>query len=591
MTSKSNGINIVQLGAYTAPEIVETYGKEWVNYGVDNNYFMYLINRYVGSPTNQSIITGVSNMIYGKGLDATDSNKQPEKYAQMLALFAPDDLRKFIKDRKMLGMASFQVTYDKGKVDSVSHFPQHTLRPEKANEDGLIEAWYYHPDWAEIKPSDTPKRIPSFGTTDNKKNEIYVLQPYVAGHYYFSPVDYQGGVPYAVLEEEIGDYLINDILNGFSGTKVINFNNGVPDEEKRDEIKRDVLNKVTGSKGQRVIIAFNDNAESKTTVEDLPLDNAPDHYQYLSTECENKLIIAHRITSPLLVGIKSGNSGLGNNAEEIKTASILQDNVMIRSYQEEVLQVIDNILIVNDISLNTYFKTTQPLEFIDTDGLDKETTEEETGVKMAADKSILDEFISNGEDDLEGYVLIDERDVIEEDEEFLDEELSELNNPKLSMIKRIVNFVSTGSAKPNAKSEQDKTIDGVNFKVRYSYYPARASSDSREFCSKMVAANKLYRKEDIVAMETKPVNAGWGPRGADTYDIFKYKGGGACHHSWRRKTFMSTIGIDTKSPNAPTIGTRAAEIKGYKVTNPYQVSVKPINLPNKGFLPGNPQGQ
>jgi len=85
-------------------------------------------------------------------------------------------------------------------------------------------------------------------------------------------------------------------------------------------------------------------------------------------------------------------------------------------------------------------------------------------------------------------------------------------------------------------------------------------------------------------MEHKPVNKGWGPNGAATYSIWKYKGGGSCHHSWRRKTFASTSTIDTKSPNAPRIGTRAAEIKGYKVRNDWDVSVKPKNMPNKGFL-------
>jgi hypothetical protein len=35
------------------------------------------------------------------------------------------------------------------------------------------------------------------------------------------------------------------------------------------------------------------------------------------------------------------------------------------------------------------------------------------------------------------------------------------------------------------------------------------------------------------------------------------------------------------------IGTRAAEIKGYKVTNPYEVSIYPNNLPLKGFSPRN----
>jgi hypothetical protein len=107
----------------------------------------------------------------------------------------------------------------------------------------------------------------------------------------------------------------------------------------------------------------------------------------------------------------------------------------------------------------------------------------------------------------------------------------------------------------------------------------------------MVKADKLYRKEDIIRMKQKAVNPGWGPKGVNLYSIWKYKGGGNCHHSWRRVTFRSTEAkIDVKT-SKDIIGTRAAEVKGYKVRNDYEVSIQPRNLPNKGFLPGNPQGK
>lgn len=69
---------------------------------------------------------------------------------------------------------------------------------------------------------------------------------------YYAYPDYQGAVPYALLEQEIGDYLINEVQNGFSGTKVVNFNNGVPSEEQQSIISQKVLNKLTGSRGQKL---------------------------------------------------------------------------------------------------------------------------------------------------------------------------------------------------------------------------------------------------------------------------------------------------------------------------------------------------
>ena len=144
----------------------------------------------------------------------------------------------------------------------------------------------------------------------------------------------------------------------------MNFNNGVPNEEQQHQIKNDVLKKLTGSKGEKVIIAFNNNSESKTTVDDLPLSDAPTHYEYLSNECSNKLIVGHRVTSPLLLGIRTENNGLGSNADEIKTAALLFDNITIKPYQDLLTDCIGDILALNGISLKLYFKTLQPLALL-----------------------------------------------------------------------------------------------------------------------------------------------------------------------------------------------------------------------------------
>jgi hypothetical protein len=577
-------IHILNLSKYTAPSIVEVKNKEWVNYGTDNNYFDYLIKRYVGSTTNNAIINGMSKMIYGKGVDATDSNRKPEQYAQLRSIVSKECLKAAVMDRKLLGMAALQVTYDKGKVKKVTHFPMQTLRAEKCNEDGEVEAWYYHPDWSKYKQSDEPKKIPSFGYNGNKDNEIYIIKPYVTGSYYYPPVDYQGALPYALLEEEIADYLINDTLNGFSGTKVVNFNNGIPDKEKQEEVKNSVLSKLTGARGEKVIVAFNNNSESKTTVDDIPLNDAPAHYQYLSDEAFKKLIVGHRVTSPMLLGVRDGNSGLGNNADEIKTATLLFDNLTIKSYQEEFTDGLEEILAVNDISLKLYFITIQPLEFTDTSGMDAETKEEETGIKMSAQSNPL---IDLGEDLEDEWELIDSQEVDYETEDKLDAEIEALNNPKQSVLSKMWNFVNTGTAKPNSKSKQDEVINGVQYKVRYRYSPLTYDSKTvRDFCKKMVDADKLYRKEDIVSMESQIVNKGWGAKGADKYSVWLYKGGGSCGHKWLRQTFKGkTEGSLTNID--PNISTNKAQKDGLRQDNPKEVSMKPKDMPNEGFLPTN----
>jgi hypothetical protein len=584
-----SNISIVNLSAYTSPVIQENKKNSYIEYGSDNNYFQYLIDRYLYSATNGAIITGIANMIYGKGLDALDSNKKPNEYAQMKSIIKDSDLRKIALERKLLGMAAMQVVKEKNLVKQVLHFPMQTLRAEKCNDKGQIEAWYYHHDWTKKKPSEEAKRIPAFGFGNGNEVEIYVIRPYVSGFDYYSPIDYSGSLPYALLEENIADYQINDVQNGFSGTKVINFNNGIPSEEMRDKMKRDVMGKLTGARGEKVIIAFNANAESKTTVEDLPLNDAPAHYEYLSKECFDKLIVGHRVTSPMLLGIRTGDGGLGNNADEIKTATLLFDNIVIKPYQLEIIDAIDEILAVNSISLKLYFKTIQPLEFVDVSGMNNETMEEETGVKMCSHnlstESIADALIEKGEELSNEWFLIDETEVDYDTEEELDAEINALNNKKKSTLSKMWKFItSTGTARPNAKSpEQDKVIDGVQFITRYVY--SGDLTGEREFCKKMLRADKVYRKEDIINMESQVVNSGFGVKGADTYSIWLWKGGARCNHKWLRRTYASFDGIkiDPTNPNAKAISSATAEKYGYRIRNEKEVSMKPSDMPTKGY--------
>ena len=591
-TNKGNSkISFVNLSTYTSPEIVESKNKEWIEFGSDNNYFQFLIDRYNGSATNNAAINGISQMIYGKGLDATDSSRKPEAYARMISLFKKDVVRRLSYDLKLAGQCAIQVIYSKDKktIQKVEHLPIETLRAEKCSEDDKeVQAYYYHPDWANIKPSEKPLRIPAFGVSKSPQPiEILYVKPYKAGMYYYSTPDYQGGLQYAELEEEISNYHLNNIMNGLAPSMLINFNNGVPNEEAQSLIESKIQKKFSGSSNAgKFILAFNDNKEAQADITPVQLSDAHNQYQFLSDESQKKVMVSHRIISPMLLGIKD-NSGLGNNADELKTASILMHNTVIVPFQELLTDAFDKILAYNDIALNLYFKTLQPLQFVDLDNVkDEETREEETGVKMSKVFSELEEF---GEDeDLENWELIDERKVDYDLEDELNEELNKLNNPKLSLLSKIYNFVTTGTARPNAKSSQDgENEEGLQFKVRYQYAPLSFSENSREFCKKMVKAKKIYRKEDIDMMSKKAVNAGWGLNGADTYDIWLYKGGGDCHHFWMRKTYKAkskNLKPDVGNPNAE-ISVNKAKKDGFKPeVNAKEVATRPTDMPNNGFV-------
>jgi hypothetical protein len=389
-------IHIVNMSSYTRPEIKEQYNRDWVEYGEDNNYFNYLIDRYNGSATNNAAINGIAEMIYGKGLDAVDSKENEKDYKEMKELFTKDCMKKICYDYKMMGQAALQIIYskDRKKIVQVEHIPVETLRAEKANNKGQIQAYYYAKDWSEITSKLSPKRIPAFGTS-NAGLEILYIKPYRAGFYYYSPVDYQGGLQYAELEEEIANYHINNIQNGLAPSMLINFNNGVPTEEQRSLIEQNIQEKFSGSSNAgRFILAFNDSKELSASIEPVILSDAHEQYKFLSDESMRKVMVSHRIVSPMLVGIKD-NTGLGNNAEELQTASLLMDNTVIRPMQVTILDELERVLMYNGIELDIYFKTLQPLEFTDlTNAITDAEIEKETGIKKEDSEVIEDESIN-----------------------------------------------------------------------------------------------------------------------------------------------------------------------------------------------------
>ena len=590
----SNNIHLLELSHYEAPVIKEAAREEWVEYGEKNDFYQFLIDRYTNSTTNNAIINNVSRLIYGKGLSATDASRKPSEYAQMKALFHNDCVRKLACDLKMLGQCAVQVIYtkDRKKIAQVHHVPVQLLRAEKCNEDGKIEGYYYCDNWQDTKKF-KPKRIPAFGCS-NEAIEIYFIKPYSVGQKYYSLVDYYGGLPYAQLEEDISKYLINEVNNGFSGRTVVNFNNGVPSEEQQHMIKSKVLNQLTGTYGEKLIVAFNNNAESRTTVDAMPVNDAPDLYNTLAEECLRKIMLSHNVTSPLLFGIASSN-GFSSNSDELKDSFVLFNNLCILPFQELLLDAFEHILAFNGVSLNLFFRTLKPLEFTDLENAaTEEQVQEETGLELSGDY-VGKQLIELGETPKEDWLLIDEFEVdydTDEDENTL---LSSDIKTKLSLKDRLINLVSSGTAFPNAKSSQDDVIDGIKFITRY-VYAGEQKANSRPFCKNMMSANKIYRKEDIIRMGNTYLGdaytnkegrqVGWGKGGALEFSRWLYKGGGNCYHRWNKQVYVSFegVGIDVKSPLANRVAVRKAEQYGYVIKNPQKVSQRPIDMPNQGFV-------
>ena len=531
----SKDIHILELAAYEPPVIKEAKREDWVEFGASNDYYSFLIDCYTNSTTNNAIINNVSRLIYGKGLSATNASKKPSEYAQMMSLFSKQCVRHLCMDLKMLGQCAMQVIYtkDRKKIAQVHHIPVQLLRSEKCNEEGKIEAYYYSDDWSDIKKY-PPKRISAFGCS-NDDLELYMIKPYSVGLKYYALPDYVGATPYCTLEESISEYLINEVNNGFSSRAVINFNNGSPSEEQQQLIKAKVLNQLTGTQGEKVIISFNNNAESKTTVDSMPVNDAPDLYNTLTETCLRKIMLGHQITSPLLFGIASQN-GFSSNADELRDSFVLFENMVIKPYREMLTDAFDEILAYNEVSLNLYFKTLKPLEFTDLEGVeDEEQKEEETGLELKKDFSdaegnhILDNL--EGEEMSDAWELIDEREYDDENTD-LDAWIEQTESKNKSTLQKFADVIKSF---PNRQSYLDKSI----YKVRYKYDEKYSSGNSRDFCKQMMNRTRsgvVYRKEDIDMASFQGVNNSFGHKGQN-YSLFRFKGGVNCGHVWTEQLY------------------------------------------------------
>lgn len=578
-------LQIINLSNYIRPEIREVSGKKWVLNGDKNSFYQIIIDAYNGSPTNSAIIDSYSQFIYGKGLTSTGKSQKPSEWAAIMSLVSKKDLRKICKDFEMFGEASIEVKYINNKIQRCFHIAKQRIAPEVANEDGDITGYYYSYDFSNVTKY-KPERFDAFGYGEGigERSEIYIIRDYQVGQFYYSNPSYISGISWAKMEEEISNYSINHIQKGLSFGHIINMNCGIQESaETIQENTRQIRNHLTGSQNAGAFfLNWNDNKDSEITISALEVSDAHQQYDYLSSEARQQLCTSHKLTSPMLVGIKEAN-GFSSNAEEIKVGfEELMINV-IRPKQEIILDGLMEIFAVNGITLNLQFEslraedvianatgeTTQSItndaaisyngsqisSAIDIFAKVKEgilTTEQAIvflvqflnippdvaqslfNSQVAPITQLASQHVCCSKDDNRlsevADALIEMGEIVNEDEWIEIDAIPvtkdlEINEITLNLAKSFASF-------PNVTSEQDTEL----FKIRYSY--EGASGAQRDFCQKMISAGRTYRKEDIVLAGTKVVNKGFGPEGADTYNVWLYKGSVNCRHFWMRKIYL-----------------------------------------------------
>jgi hypothetical protein len=508
MEVKKQIIDVIQLSNYVRPDIKEVNNKEYVMNGDKNSFYTYIIERYNGSPTNRAIIDSYAKLIYGKGLYSKQQATKPLQFAQVLQKLSKKDLRNICQDYAVFSEAAYEAIYEGGNLVKIKHVPKNQVLPNKMNEEGEIEGYWFSLDFNQPRKY-TPIFIPKWEAGKKNGSYIKIISSYQLGKSYFTDPDYMAGLPYAQLEEEIANFCINYISNDLSIGKIINMNSGEPQsEEVRANVKKAFKKEGQGTTNAgNVFINWNDNKDTSITIDNLEVNDAYQQFDWLSKEAQGKILTSHKVVSGKMFGIDSAN-GFSSNADEIETA-----------FNETMLNVIQT---KQEVILDDLMETFSDAGFaIDLDFIPLREPKKVEPITLSKHDQHQDPIVADA--------LLELGEVITEDWELVDE-IEVVGEPKLSEIS--LNLASVPSSFPNVMSEQDTSL----FKIRYKY--AGSKNPEREFCAKMMKADKVYRKEDIELAGSKVVNVGLGLKGADTYSIWLYKGGVNCKHFWQRQIYL-----------------------------------------------------
>tara|TARA_R110001606_G_C15351549_1_gene647602 strand:+ start:42 stop:1886 length:1845 start_codon:yes stop_codon:yes gene_type:complete len=606
----------INLGTSTAPIIQEVRGKDYIEYGTDewkNLYPQFLIDLYYNSSTHAAIINATSEMIAGEDLICNEEDYNLDAFVKLKKFLrhanSNESLHQVVKkvsfDFKLQGAYAIHVIWNRERTEiaEVYHVPVERVRAGKPNEMGKVDTYFISSDWSNVR-THKPYPVAAFNTTDRTSaSQLIYTGSYSPNMDVYHTPDYLAANNWALVDQRVAEFHLNNIENGFSGSYFISFANGIPTAEERMQIENSLTDKFVGAKNSgKFVLTFSDDRSRVPEITPISVSDADKQYLALQELLVQNILTGHRVTSPMLMGIKS-DTGLGSNADELNSAANFYLNTVVRSFQLHILDTLQMIFSVNQMDLPVDFVQLKPIttRFTNQDlmaVMTQDEIREELGLapldeeivvkdELSSDKfALLENILGDLEDIPEDWELIDEEEIEDEHSEFdFEQVLNEIASEKLELA-------NTGTARPNARSSQDGTNKSDNdfYKVRYVYAKDNFLSqegETRDFCRIMTNAKKIYRKEDIIQMGSQEVNKGWGPKGnSATYSVWKFKGGGNCHHYWLRQIYKTSLrGAKSSITSKQLIGYTKAKSEGFTAEkNDKRVAQAPKTMPNNGFI-------
>lgn len=348
---------LVNLGAAMPQEANEKETpKGWVTLGEANSFPNYLIDLYYSSPVHSALTMSIAFMIAGK--EFKSSNPAAQREIDRLKL---NTIRRAITlDAKMQGGYYLEVIWsvDRNTVAKINHLPYENCRLAVANDEDVIPGIYYSKDWNDMrKKKNIPVFIPMYNPTSkaDEPSQVLFIGVMTPGSAYYPKPDYYSAINYIEITREISEFYRAFLSNGMAPSYMLHFNNGIPDPEEQLAIRRNWETMVSAKMAGKVVFTFNESSDRAPRLDLVPMTDADKQWQELSTQSRENILGAHRVTSPLLFGIRDAG-GLGSNADEMKSAYRIFNKNIIEPYQQIVTESLEEIFRGMGISADIYIE-------------------------------------------------------------------------------------------------------------------------------------------------------------------------------------------------------------------------------------------
>lgn len=332
------------------PKVSVNKSAGWVTFGNKNLFPQEIINANSKSPVNASIIESTVTYICGKGV--RESTKETDGYVGVPNTTESWDeiIEKIAKDYKTFGGFYWQVVVNKGGTTvSLFHQDYSTVRIGQIDEKGHPLTFKISNDWTKTSGKYKPIELEAWPGMDGAKKGVaylYHYWDYAPGLMFYSVPGYYPAIEYVKADGTLGVFYNNSIDNGFTPSAILTFSSN-PSEEKKAAFEKSAREAFCGGRGANSILTvWGESGDVKTNISPFNASNNADIYNNVEGIVFQKIISAHRLSSPTLAGV-SGSGNLSGNAAEIIDAYVLYNYTVIEKLRNKILDHLNKFTKIN----------------------------------------------------------------------------------------------------------------------------------------------------------------------------------------------------------------------------------------------------